>query len=194
MVGAEADAEFPQRGSGVLGKALHLVGHARAIENPEGFGGVERNAARDTIKPLAFFEIGKRPEKLCDMLGKPNIEPPLDRCKRLAGTLFVRQNRNPRFEQMRARADLADRLAEPADDSVVGKYESFVDGLAPPSRAALDFARQGLLRGGVQSFRGLARRLRIGREAKTIELADVLALDQHITARGDLGLQHGVLP
>ena len=78
MVGAEADAEFPQCGSGVLGKALHLVGHARAIENAEGFGGVERDAARDAIEPLAFFEVGKWPEKLCDMLDKPNVEPPLD--------------------------------------------------------------------------------------------------------------------
>src|ERR1700730_6436052 len=136
MVGAEADAEFPQCGAGVLGKALHLVGYARAIENAKRFGGVERNAARDTVEPLAFFEIGKRPEKLCDMLGKPNIEPPLDHCERLAGQLFVGQNRHPRFENMRARADLADRLAEPAYDSVIGKDESFVDGLAHASGAA----------------------------------------------------------
>ena len=194
MVGTEADAEFPQRGAGILGKALHVVADPGAIENAEGFGDVEGKAARYAIEPLALFEISKRPEKLSDMLGKPKIEPPLDHCKRLAGQLFVRQNRHAWFEHMRAGADFAGRLAEPADDSVIGKDERFVDGLAHPPGAAFDFACQGLLRGGVQSLRGFASRLRVGREAKPIELANVLALDQHVPAWGDLGFQHGVLP
>ena len=47
----------------------------------------------------------------------------------------------------------------------------------------LDLARQGLLRGGVQSPGGFAFGLRIGREAKSVEVPDVLTLDHDVAAR-----------
>ena len=81
MIGAEADAKFPQRGAGLLGKALYVVRNADAIENPEGFGDVERNAARNSLKPFAIFQIGEWPEELLHMLRKPEIEPPLHHLK-----------------------------------------------------------------------------------------------------------------
>ena len=141
MIGAEADAKFPQCGAGILGKALYVVGNTDTIENTEGFGDVERKAARNSLKSLAIFQIGERPEELLHMLRKPEIEPPLHHIKRLAGQLFVRKNRHARLEHMRTRSDLADGLAEPADDSVIGEDESFVDGFAHPSRASFDLAR-----------------------------------------------------
>ena len=57
MIGAEADAKFPQRGAGLLGEAFHVVGDARAIENAERFGDLESNAARNALEPLAFLQI-----------------------------------------------------------------------------------------------------------------------------------------
>ena len=155
---------------------------------------MERYAAGNPLQSFAFFQIGERPEKLLHMLGEPEVEPPLHHLERLAAQLLVGKNRHPRFEHMGARHDLADRLAKPADDSIIGDDERFVNGLAHPSGAPFDLARQGLLSGGVEGFGGLAHRRRIGGKSKSVELPDVLARDQYVTAWGDLGFQHGVLP
>src|SRR5262245_39433772 len=95
---------------------------------------------------------------------------------------------------MGASANCADSFAEPADDAIIGKQEGIIDGLAEPPGPAIDFACQRFLRSSVQSFCGLASSVWIWRETEPGELAYVLALDQHVTAWGDLRLQHGVLP
>ena len=51
-----------------------------------------------------------------------------------------------------------------------------------------------LLRRAAQRLRLGALGLRIGREAEPGERADMVALDQHVAGRRDLGLQHRILP
>ena len=68
---------FRNARAGILGKVLHVVGDSRAIENAKRFGDMERDAARDSLKSLAIFQIRERPEELLHMLRKPEIEPPL---------------------------------------------------------------------------------------------------------------------
>ena len=55
-------------------------------------------------------------------------------------------------------------------------------------------ARQRLLRGAAERLRLGALGLRIGREAKTLQLADMMALDHHVARRRDFRFQHRILP
>ena len=94
---------------------------------------------------------------------------------------------------MTAGGDAPDRLAEPADQPVVGQHERLVDRLADARRPAVDLARQRLLRGGVQGARLLARRLRVRGETEPVELPDVLAFDHNVAAGGDFGVHDRIL-
>ena len=92
--------------------------------------------------------------------------------------MLVGDDANLRRQDMAAGDDAADRLAEPADQPVVGEHERLVDRLADARGAALDLGGQSLLRGGVQRPRLLARGLGVRGEAEPVELSDVLAFDR----------------
>ena len=71
---------------------------------------------------------------------------------------------------------------------------SLVAGARQPLGAIGDRARERLLRGAAKRLGLGALGLRIGREAETLQLADMMALDHHVARRRDLGLQHRILP
>ena len=52
MIGAEAHAEFAQRGARLLRQVLHLLGDLRALEHAERFGDLEGDAAGDRLQAL----------------------------------------------------------------------------------------------------------------------------------------------
>src|SRR5271166_2070279 len=164
MIGAEANAAFPQGRARTLRQRLDVVGDFRAVEHAERFGDLEGDAARETLEPFGFFEIRQRSEQFLYMLRQPEIEAALNGCKPRPGQLIVCENARRRFQHMRASCYFGHWLAEPADDSVIGEDEGFVDRLMDAPRAAFDLACKSLLRGGVQRFCGFADRMRIGRE------------------------------
>src|SRR5689334_4051127 len=105
------------------------------------------------------------------MLSKPKVETTLDHFQKGTGQLFVGQNGDTRSQQMIAGNDLTDRLAEPANDTVISQNESFIDRFMNTLGAAFDLVRQGLLRGGVKRFSCFSIRLRIGRETEARQMS-----------------------
>ena len=190
MIGAEAHAEFAQARPAVLIEAAHLVRHPGAIQHAERFGDLEGDAAPRAFEPVALFEVGQRAEPLGHELGEPGVEPGLHLVQRRARQLLVGQHLNARFEQLVAARQLADDLAEPAHGPVIGEREGVVDGLMHALGAGLDLARQSLLRRGVQRLGRLARGLRVRREAESLQLADMLTFDRHLSGGGDLSIEH----
>ena len=70
--------------------------------------------------------------------------------------MLVGDQPRARLEDMVAGGDAPDRLAEPADESVIGEDEGLVDRFMHAARPRLDLRRQRLLRRGVQGL-GLPR-------------------------------------
>ena len=124
---------------------------------------------------------------------EPEIEAPLDRFERRAGQLLVGKHIDPRIEQLVASGNLADRLAEPADQPVVRQNKGLVDRFMDAGGAALDLACQRLLGGGIEGFGGLAGSLGVEAEAEAGQMSDMLALDHYVAAGGDFRFQHSVL-
>ena len=65
----------------------------------------------------------QRPEQAHDMGLEPGLEARLDLVARRAGELLVGEDAQARLEQLLARLELRDRVAEPANDAVVGEHE-----------------------------------------------------------------------
>jgi hypothetical protein len=193
MIGAEADAELAQRGARRLLQSLHLLGDAGALQNAERLADLKGEAAGDAFEAVALFQFGQRAEQFGHMLREPEIEPALRHVERGAVQLLVGEDAHARLQDMVAGGDLADRLAQPADDAVIGEHEGLVDSLGDARGALLDLARQRFLRGGVERPGGLAVGLWVGREAEPVELSNVLALDHHIACIRNFRFEHRVL-
>ena len=193
VVGAEAHAELAQRGAGVLRQGFQLLGDLGALQHPQRFADLEGDAARDAVERFARFQLLERAEQLLDVLRDPQVEAALHHLQRRAGQLLVGDDAHVRLEDVRTGCDAPDRLAEPADQPVVGQHEGLVHRLVDAGGAALDLGGQRLLRGGVQRARLLARGLRVGGEAEAVELADVLAFHHHVAAGGDFGFHDRIL-
>jgi hypothetical protein len=127
------------------------------------------------------------------VLGEPQVEPALHQLERGPRELLVGDDADLRRQDMAAGHDAADRLAEPADQPVVGEHEGLVDRLADAGRAAFNFGGEGLLRGRVERPRFLSCGLRVRGEAEPVELPDVLAFDRHVAAGGDLSVHDRIL-
>ena len=126
VVGAEAHAELAQAGPGVLRQAFQLVRHLRALEHAERLADLEGDTPRDAVQSLPGLQILQGAEQLLDVLRDPEVEATLHHLQRRPGQLLVGDDAHVRLEDMRPGGDAPDRLAEPADQAVVGQHEGFV--------------------------------------------------------------------
>src|SRR6185437_7686402 len=152
MIGTKPHAELAQCGARLLRQALDVFRDLGAIENAERFGNLEGDPARNALKTFAFLKVEKWAEKPLDVLSEPEIKALLHQFERSAGELLVRKHLGARLEQLFAGCDFADRLAEPANDAVIGQNKRLVDRLMHAGGTPLDFAGQGFLGRGIEGF------------------------------------------
>ena len=193
MIGAEAHAEFAQGSTRFLRQAPHIFGNKRPVEHAQMFADLKSDAARNSFEPLARFEVGERTEMFLHMLAEPKIEPALHRLQRRAGELLVCEHMRLRRKDVITCSQLGDRFAEPTDRAVAGEHEGFIDGFADARCALIHFGRERFLRGSIQRSRGFSGGLRIGREAETLQEADMLAFDHHVAGIGYFRFKHRIL-
>ena len=193
VIGAEADPQLAQGGAAGLVEGLGILGHPRALQNAECLADLEGDAAADAFDPFALFEVGEGAEQLLDVLADPKVDAALDHLEGRTGQLVIRQHPYTRLQDVLARGQLANRLAEPADRAIIGQHEGIVDGVVDALGTSFDLARQGLLGCGIEGPGRLASRLRIRGEAESLQLTDVLALHHHVSRPCNFRFQHRVL-
>ena len=86
------------------------------------------------------------------------------------------------------------RVAGPADGAVGGQHELIVGRRRQFLGARVDLAGQRFLRGGLQRLGVGAGFGRVGRERKSVETADHMALYDHFAGLADFSIQHAVFP
>ena len=125
------------------------------------------------VMSSAGGEREQRAEELLDMGLEPEVEPRLHAVARGAGEMLVGDDAHARLEHLLAGDELADRLADPADDAVGREHELLVLGLREAARARVDLARERLLRGARERLGLGAGRRGVGREHEAVEPAEL---------------------
>ena len=146
------------------------------------------------VAVVAFSSSCSAPSRRVTWFFSHSVEPGLDLLARRPGEVLLDQQAQARFDRLLAGGQTRHRLADPAQQSVMGQDEGVVAGEHDARGARLDLAGKGLHRRHVQGFRLRPAGLRVSGKAETLQHSDVLALDEHIARRGDLSLQHRILP
>ncbi len=108
--------------------------------------------------------------------------------------MFVGDDAHARAQRVVAGAELADHVADPADDAVVGQHDLVGRGLRQPGGALLDFDREHFLRGGVERLGfGTGGGGGVGCEHEPVEPADHVAFDSDFASLTNFCFKHCVL-
>ena len=194
MIGAEPDAILAQGRARILIEVLHLGGDLLPFDDAERLDELKGDAARDARDVLGLGQLEQRPEQLCQVRLEPEIEPRLHALARRAGQTVVGDQANARLQHIVGGGQFADCIAHPAQRAVGGERELIVGGSCELGRARVDFARQRLLRRGLQRLGFGAGLGRIGREHESVEATDGVALDDHVASFADLCFQRRIFP
>jgi hypothetical protein len=193
MIGAEADAVLAQARSRRLVEALHLFGDLLPLEHAERLDDLEGDAAGDAGDVLGGGERKQRAEQPLDVGLEPEVEPRLHRVARRAAEQLVGDHAQPRTQYVIARAQLADRRADPAHGAVGVEHELALRRLLQLGGAGVDLAGQRTARGSLQRFCFGARRRRIGNKREPVETADLMPLNHNFAGLFDFSFQCRVL-
>ncbi|GJE41472.1 hypothetical protein AEGHOMDF_0638 [Methylobacterium soli] len=193
VIGAEPDPVAAQRPAALLVEAAHLVRHLGALEDAERLDDLVADALGEPGEVGGGLDLHQRPEEAHHVGLEPGVEAPLDLLAGRAGQALVGDQAQARLEQLVAGYELGHRITRPADDALVAEDERGIGGGGEPVGARLDLPGQRLLGGTAQRLGLVPLRARVGHELETVEVADMLPLDGHVPAGGDLGFQHRIL-
>ena len=193
---AEADAEGAHAGARFLVEAAHLLGDLGAVDDAEILDQAEGDAARRRRQRLGGAEVDQRLQQRLDLVREPEVDPRLRpvRAGRL-GQRVVGEQDEARLQRARRRRRCGRSRAPrqrsvPSEASTKSPFGERRDLLG----ALGDLAGERLLRRGAERLDvGRRRRVGVRREAEPGEPADMLALDQDVAGRRDLGFEHRVL-
>src|SRR5882672_10045686 len=113
------------------------------------------------------------------MGGDPSLEPGLYGFAQLALQKIVGDKLDSRRQFVRAGRELGDDRAGPPQLRMFAQMDGVVGRGRKSASTRRDLAFEALERGGAQGAAVNAFRSRIGREAKAVELADMLGAERH---------------
>lgn len=194
MVGAEADAVFPQGRARGLVEILQLAGDLRALKHAERLDQLIGDAAGNAGDVLGLRQLEHRPEQLLDMRLDPELEPRLHLVAGTAGQALVGDDADARMQRVVCGRQPRHGIAGPADDAFGGQHELLVRRVAELLGARVDLAGEHRLRCGLQGFRIGARFRSIRCKGEAVEAADDMAFDDDFAGLADFSIQARVLP
>ena len=130
------------------------------------------------------MQVDQRLQQRLDLVVDEALGAGGDLVARRAGQLLVGEQDDARPQRIVAGDQRGDRRADPAQRAVRAERDVAVGAGREAVGARLELGRQRLLRGGLDRLGVLAAGRLVGGEAEALQLADMMAFDEHCRRRG----------